>query len=55
MARENQGLQISLIVFVTLSLFLGVATYLLYRQYDEAAAKAKTNAEEASTAQGQMP
>jgi hypothetical protein len=54
MARENQGLQISLIVFVTLSLFLGVGFYIVYRQYDEAAAKAKSNADQATTAQGQV-
>lgn len=35
MARENQGLQITLIVFVMLTIILGVTTYLFYRQYDE--------------------
>lgn len=36
MARENQGLQIALIVFVMLTLILGVTTFVFYRQYDEA-------------------
>ncbi|MBU4271447.1 MAG: hypothetical protein KKE86_00345 [Planctomycetes bacterium] len=48
MARENQGLQITLIVFVMLTIVLGVMTYLFYRRYEEAAIKAKTNANEAS-------
>ncbi len=48
MARENQGLQITLIVFVMLTIVLGVMTYLFYRRYEEAAIKAKTNASEAS-------
>ncbi len=53
MARENQGLQITLIVFVMLTIILGVMTYLFYRRYEEAAIKAKTNASEASR-QGQL-
>ncbi len=43
MARENQGLQIALIVFVMLTIILGVTTYLFYRQYEEADIKAKNN------------
>lgn len=39
MARESQGLQIALIVFVMLSIILGVTTYIFYRQYEEANAK----------------
>ena len=31
MARENQGLQIALIVFVMLTIILGVTTYLFFR------------------------
>jgi hypothetical protein len=37
MARENQGLQIALIIFVALTIILGVTTYLAYREYDKAA------------------
>ena len=37
MARENQGLQIALIVFVMLTILLGVTTYLGFRQYNDAA------------------
>ncbi len=48
MARENQGLQITLIVFVMLTIVLGVMTYLFYRRYEEAAIKARTNADKAS-------
>ncbi len=48
MARENQGLQIALIVFVMLAIVLGVVTYVVYRQYDEAAIKAKNATEEAN-------
>ena len=42
MARENQGLQIALIVFVMLTILLGVTTYLGFRQYDDAATNATT-------------
>ena len=48
MARENQGLQIGLISCVMLTIILAVTTYLFYRQYDEAATKAKSAAEESS-------
>ncbi|MFH1266474.1 MAG: hypothetical protein ABIK89_12165, partial [Planctomycetota bacterium] len=47
MARENQGLQIALIIFVMLTIILGVTTFIFFRQYEEAAAKAaeaETNA-----------
>jgi hypothetical protein len=43
MARENQGLQIALIIFVMLTIILGVTTYLFFRQYEEADIKAKNN------------
>ena len=43
MARENQGLQIALIVFVMLTIILGVTTYLFFRSYEEADIKAKSN------------
>lgn len=36
MARENQGLQIALIVFVMLTIILGATTYLFYKNWDEA-------------------
>jgi len=48
MARENQGLQIGLIVFVMLTIALGVTTYLFYRNWDEAAIKAKAASDEAA-------
>ncbi|GAB6165201.1 hypothetical protein JCM19992_12010 [Thermostilla marina] len=41
MARENQGLHIALIIFVILTVLLGVTTYLFYRQWDEAARQAQ--------------
>ena len=47
MARENQGLQIALIVFVMLTVVLGASTYWTYRLYDEQAGKAKSATEEA--------
>ncbi len=56
MARENQGLQIALIVFVMLTLILGVTTFMFYRQSDEAknkaaaAEKAESDAKQALTA-----
>ena len=40
MARENQGLQIALIVFVMLTLILGVTTFVFYRQWDQEKGKA---------------
>jgi hypothetical protein len=39
MARESQGLQIALVSFVILTLFLGVVAFLFYKQYDETAKK----------------
>ncbi len=47
MARENQGLQIALIIFVILTILLGVFTFLFFRHYEEAAQKAKQFDEEA--------
>lgn len=35
MARENQGLQIALIIFVMLTIILGVTTFLFFRQAEE--------------------
>ena len=34
MARENQGLQIALIIFVMLTIVLGVTTFIFYHKYD---------------------
>ena len=50
MARENQGLQIALIIFVMLTIILGVTTYLFFRQYEEADIKAKNNEAERNKA-----
>lgn len=47
MARENQGLQIALIVFVMLAVVLGATTYWTYRLYDEQAGKTKSAMEDA--------
>jgi hypothetical protein len=40
MARENQGLQIAMIVFVLLTIIFGVTTFLFFSQYKEASRKA---------------
>jgi hypothetical protein len=48
MARENQGLQIALIVSVMLTIILGGTTYYFYRQYDEASTKAVASASDAA-------
>lgn len=47
MARENQGLQAALIVFVILTIILGVTTFLFFRQYQDAVVKADAATEEA--------
>jgi hypothetical protein len=47
MARENQGLQIALIVCVMLTIILAVTTFLLYRNYDEACTREKAQAKSA--------
>lgn len=49
MARENQGLHIALIIFVALTLVLGVTTFMFFRKYEEASIKAKANEEQAKT------
>jgi hypothetical protein len=46
MARENQDLQIALIVSVMLTIVLGVATFLCYRQYTDTAKSLKTAQED---------
>lgn len=40
MARENQGLQIAVIIFVILNLVLAVTTFVFFKQYDEASKRA---------------
>lgn len=47
MARENQALQIALIIFVMLTIVLGVTTFLFFRQYKEEALRADANDAEA--------
>jgi hypothetical protein len=41
-ARENQGLQIALIVFVTLTVLLSVTTFFFFRNYQNEQQKSKT-------------
>jgi len=48
MARESQGLQIALVIFVMLTIVLGVTTFIFYRQATEAESKAKAATAEAS-------
>jgi len=50
MARENQGLHIALIIFVTLTLVLGVTTFIFFRKLEESTIKAKTDSDAAATA-----
>jgi len=47
MARENQGLQVALIIFVMLTIILGVTTFLFFRQYEDAQLAANDAAEKA--------
>ena len=39
MARENQGLQIALIVFVMFTIILGVTTFMFSKEYSKAEAR----------------
>ncbi len=48
MARENQGLHIALIIFVALTLVLGVTTFMFFRKFEEATLKAKANLDQAN-------
>ena len=50
MARENQGLQIALILSVMLTIVFMVTTFIFVRQYQEAAAKSQTDLEEKTKA-----
>jgi len=49
-ARENQGLQIALIVFVMLTILLVVSTYMVYSHWQEQIAKSKAADTAAATA-----
>ncbi len=49
-ARENQGLQIALIVFVMLTILLVVSTYMVYSHWQEQIAKTKAAETNAATA-----
>jgi hypothetical protein len=53
MARENQDLQIALIVSVMLTIILGVTTFLCYRQYSDTAKTLKTTQDEATKTQAE--
>lgn len=48
MARENQGLQIALIIFVLLTIILSVTTFIFFTQYKDASKDAAKNGEEAA-------
>jgi hypothetical protein len=48
MGRENQGLNIALIIFFMLSIVLGVTTFLFFRRYDEEQIKARAAVENAA-------
>jgi len=48
MARENQGLQIALIVSVMFTVILAASTYYCYRQWDDAETKAQSNPADAA-------
>ena len=52
-SREPQGLIVSLIVFVTLTVLLAVTTFLLHNRDEEAAAKVAAAQSRASEAQSQ--
>jgi uncharacterized protein YeeX (DUF496 family) len=49
-ARENQGLQIALIVFVMLTILLVVSTYMVYSHWQDQIARTKTAETNAATA-----
>ena len=50
MAKETQGLQIALIVFVILTIGLGVLTFMLYKKTEELAVKAQKASDDSATA-----
>ncbi len=50
MARENQGLHVALIIFVVLTIFLAVSTFVFFSQYNDAEKRAQVNLERAEKA-----
>jgi uncharacterized protein YpmS len=50
-ARENQGLQISLIIFVTLTVLLSLTTFVFFRNYQNEQQRAKESEKRAMDAQ----
>jgi hypothetical protein len=52
-ARENQGLQIALIVFVMLTIMLSVSTFLFFRNYQNATKQAEEANKKASDAEAE--
>ncbi len=48
MARENQGLQVALIIFVILTIVLGVTTFIFFKQGEDAEGRATAAVETAS-------
>ena len=50
MARENQGLQIALIIFFMLTIVLSVTTFIFFNEYDQANQKADKALDEAAQA-----
>jgi hypothetical protein len=50
MAKETQGLQIALIIFVILSIGLGVSTFMLYKKTEELTLKSTRDSKEAADA-----
>ena len=55
MARENQGLQIALIIFVMLTIILGVTTYLFFRQLRRGRQQGHTSQADANDQEPGMP
>ncbi len=51
MARESQGLQIALIIFVMLTILLAVGTFMFWKQFDKERARAVAAEEEQAKAQ----
>ena len=50
MARENQGLQIALIIFVMLGIVLGVTTFVYFQKFAEAEKKQQISDDKATAA-----
>ncbi|MBN2578088.1 MAG: hypothetical protein JXB10_03775 [Pirellulales bacterium] len=54
MARENQGLQIALIIFVTTTVILGAMTWFVFQNYKDSAGKVKTLTDDNSAKQSSI-